>query len=79
MLRASIICLILVLGGAGVLAQRGDVQSAYTSLVSEQYRTKNGTTMPHPGVTQGEGNTPLDRTIERKDDKVMRSICSNCL
>ncbi|SFK69048.1 hypothetical protein [Methylocapsa palsarum] len=47
-------------------------------LINERNLTATGKTVPHPGLPQGSGTTGLDRRIEKKDDKVERSICSNC-
>jgi hypothetical protein len=47
-------------------------------LLNQRNLTPTGKTIPHPGRPQSSGTTGLDRTIEKKDDKVERSICSNC-
>jgi len=47
-------------------------------LINERNLTATGKTVPHPGLPQSSGTTGLDRQIEKKDDKVERSICSNC-
>lgn len=47
-------------------------------LINQRNLTATGKTVPHPGLPQSSGNTGLDRKIEKKDDKVERSICSNC-
>ncbi len=47
-------------------------------LINQDYLTSTGETVPHPGASQGPGVTPLDRSIKERDDRVQRSICSNC-
>jgi hypothetical protein len=47
-------------------------------LINEHNLTATGKTVPHPGLPQSSGTTGLDRRIETKDDKVERTICSNC-
>ncbi|MDR3463400.1 MAG: hypothetical protein P4L76_13895 [Beijerinckiaceae bacterium] len=40
--------------------------------------TSTGQTVPNPGVSQGDGTTPLDRGIEREDDRIQGRICKGC-
>jgi hypothetical protein len=37
-----------------------------------------GKTMPKPGASQGEGTTPLDRGIQRRDELITNGICKGC-
>lgn len=37
-----------------------------------------GRTMPNPGVSKGGGTTPMDKGIERENDKIQSSICKGC-
>lgn len=45
---------------------------------NQSYLTSSGQTVPHPGVPQNSGVTPLDRKIYKRDNAVEHSICSNC-
>ncbi|HEY1783335.1 MAG TPA: hypothetical protein VGG79_23445 [Roseiarcus sp.] len=47
-------------------------------LLNEDYLTGTGATVPRPGVPQGSGPTPLDRTIRREDNRIDNSICTDC-
>jgi len=47
-------------------------------LLNENYLTSTGQTVAHPGMSQGAPTTDLDRRIERQNDRVDQSICSNC-
>ncbi len=47
-------------------------------LTHQRSLTGNGTTMPHPGASQSDGTTSLDRGIEQNDDSIMRGICRGC-
>jgi hypothetical protein len=49
-----------------------------TSLLNENNLTATGQTVAHPGASQGAATTDLDRGIERQNDRVSQSICSNC-
>ncbi len=49
-----------------------------TRLLNENYLTPTGETVPHPGVSQGAPTSNLDRQIWREDNRLDRSICSNC-
>jgi hypothetical protein len=40
--------------------------------------TSTGATVPHPGASQGDGVTPMDRGIQREDDRITNSICKGC-
>jgi hypothetical protein len=60
--------------------QAGDAAGSRpaSGLLNENNLTATGETVPHPGVSQSGGTTELDIAIQRKDDRVERSICSNC-
>ena len=47
-------------------------------LLNENYLTPTGETVPHPGESQGAPTSNLDRQIERENNRLDRSICSNC-
>ncbi|WP_374307276.1 hypothetical protein [Methylocella sp.] len=47
-------------------------------LLNRDYITSTGETVPKPGQPQSSGETPAERKIEKRDDKIDRSICSNC-
>jgi hypothetical protein len=47
-------------------------------LLNRDYLTGTGATVPRPGVSQGAGETPLDRAIRQQNDRIDNSICSGC-
>jgi hypothetical protein len=53
-------------------------QRESAGLLRENNITGTGATVPHPGVSQGAGPTPLDHAIERQNDKIDNSICKGC-
>jgi len=53
-------------------------ESGSASLLRKDYLTPTGQTVPHPGASQGAGVTPLDRTIQQRDDWLEKGICRNC-
>ncbi len=44
----------------------------------DPYVTSTGETVPNPGKSQSGGTTPLDRGIQRDDNKIDNSICKGC-
>ena len=44
----------------------------------ENYLAPTGETVQRPGVPQGSPTTSLDRRIERENNHLDKSICSNC-
>ncbi len=59
--------------GAGLPPERTE-----TGLLDEKNLTSTGETVPHPGESQSGGVTPLDREIQKEDNKVDQSICKDC-
>ncbi len=49
-----------------------------TRLLNENYLTSTGATVDRPGESQGAPATNLDRRIERENNRLDQSICSNC-
>jgi hypothetical protein len=49
-----------------------------TGLLNDKNLTSTGQTVPHPGESQSGGVTPLDREIQKQDDKLDESICKDC-
>jgi hypothetical protein len=49
-----------------------------TRLLRQNNITSTGKTVPHPGVPQGSGPTPLDYDIERENNRIDSSICKGC-
>lgn len=56
----------------------GASQRRPARLLNENHLTPTGETVPHPGMSQGAPTSSLDRQIWRKDNRLDRSICSNC-
>jgi hypothetical protein len=40
--------------------------------------TSTGETVPNPGASQGAGVTPLDKGIQREDNRITSGICKGC-
>ena len=86
MLRLSLALAILTATAAGVAA--ADPSSGgYANpqprptpgqLLNRDYLTSTGETVPRPGLPQSAGETRLDRSIVRQDDKIDNSICKGC-
>jgi hypothetical protein len=47
-------------------------------LLSQDYQTSTGATVPRPGVPQASGPTELDRKIQEEDNRLDNSICKGC-
>ncbi|MGO9673161.1 MAG: hypothetical protein ACLPSF_03160 [Methylocella sp.] len=47
-------------------------------LLNQDYLTPTGETVPRPGVSQAPGPSPLDRSMQKQDNRIDKSICSNC-
>ncbi len=61
--------------GATVAAPSGDAPGRP---LNQDHLAPTGKTLPHPGVSQAEGTTELDRSIQRQDDRIEESICKGC-
>ena len=40
--------------------------------------TSTGATVPNPGTSKGAGVMPMDRGIQRENDRITNSICKGC-
>ena len=40
--------------------------------------TSTGETVPNPGASQSGGTTPMDRGIQKEDNKIQSGICKGC-
>jgi hypothetical protein len=81
---------LLLLGAAlaavmttGALAQAVDAPSRppedqHSGLIRSGHITSTGETVPHPGASQGDGTTSLDRGIEQEDNRIQSGICKGC-
>jgi hypothetical protein len=49
-----------------------------TQLLNENYLTPTGEAVSRPGISQGAPTTNLDRRIEEENNRLDKSICSNC-
>jgi hypothetical protein len=47
-------------------------------LLRQNNITSTGATVPHPGVSQSNGPTHLDTSIDRQNEKIEKSICKGC-
>jgi hypothetical protein len=48
-------------------------------LLDQNYLTSTGETAARPGLPQSAGQTPLDRRIQKENDRIDKSICVNCV
>lgn len=76
-------CFISAVGVTAAWAQAGNGtgpshERKPTGLLNQNNLTSTGETVPHPGVPQASGPTELDRSIQQRDDRLERGICSNC-
>ena len=46
--------------------------------LNKDHLAPTGKTLPHPGLSQADGMTELDRSIQRQDDRTDESICKGC-
>jgi hypothetical protein len=46
--------------------------------LNKDHLARTGKTLPHPGVSQAEGETDLDRSIRKQDERAEDSICKGC-
>ena len=84
--KLSLALAILIAPAAGVAAADQssgayrDAQPTPTpgQLLNRDYLTSTGATVPRPGLSQSGGETRLDRSIMRQDDKTDNSICKDC-
>ena len=47
-------------------------------LLNKDYLTSTGETVARPGLPQASGPSPLDRSLQRQDNQIDNSICTNC-
>lgn len=82
MAKAFILGAILTVAAAsGVVAQTsqgGPAAAAPNPGVRGNYITSTGETVPIPGASQSAGTTPMDRGIQREDDRITSGICRGC-
>jgi hypothetical protein len=64
-------------GGNGAVVPAPSGNAPGQSL-NRDHLAPTGKTLPHPGVSQAEGTTELDRLIQRQDDRTEESICKGC-
>jgi hypothetical protein len=60
---------------AVVPASPGDVSG---QPLNSDHLAPTGKTLPHPGVPQASGETDLDRSIRKQDERAEESICKGC-
>ncbi len=87
MVRSALIVIIFTALTAGVAANAQN-DGGYVApelskptprrLLDRDYLTSTGETVPRPGVPQASGPTPLDRSIERQNDRIDNGICTGC-
>jgi hypothetical protein len=46
--------------------------------LNKDHLAPTGKTLPHPGLSQADGVTELDRSIQRQDDRTDESTCKGC-
>ncbi len=71
-----------ILAGSSVFADPISSPATETGRSTAPLRQNNitstGATVPNPGASQGAGPTPLDRDIERMNDRIENNICKGC-
>ncbi len=87
MVRSALIVIIFTALTAGVAANAQN-DGGYVApelskptpgrLLDRDYLTSTGETVPRRGVPQASGPTPLDRSIERQNDRIDNGICTGC-
>ena len=58
--------------------RHGHHERRSTGLLREKYLTRTGETVPHAGMSQGAPMTAFDYWIMERDNRIQRSVCSNC-
>ncbi len=78
----SLAAVVSLVATVGALAQSngpsGGASSRDGADPRSNYITSTGATVPHPGASQSGGTTPLDVGVQRRDDKILGSICKGC-
>jgi len=76
---SSLVAVAVVVATNPVQAQTGgSTENKPTGVLNEDYLTSTGQTVPRPGVPQGAPTSDLDRRIEKQNNRIDNSICSNC-
>jgi hypothetical protein len=86
MIKVSVTALFLVAMASVAANAQSDgsdtgrsVSAPSRGLLNQDYLTSTGETVPRPGAAPLNPDvTPLDRQIRDNNDRVERSICSNC-
>ena len=90
MAKLALAALILIATGVAANAQNygGQTDGGFVApelakptpghLLNQDYLTSTGETVPRPGVSQAPGPSPLDKTLQNQDNRIDKSICSNC-
>jgi hypothetical protein len=82
MLKPLTFALLFMIASAPFVVQAqttgSDTADAASRLLNENYLTSTGATVDRPGESQGAPTTNLDRRIERENNRLDQSICSNC-
>lgn len=84
MVRPALVIIFIVLAAAANAQNDGGLVAPELSkpapghLLDQDYLTSTGETVPRPGVPQASGPTPLDRSIERQNNRIDDSICNGC-
>lgn len=64
-------------GGNGVVVPAPSGNAAGQPL-NKDHLARTGKTLPHPGISQAEGETDLGRSLRKQDDRTEESICKGC-
>ncbi len=68
--------LLALMPGFGFAQSRDNARDP--NLLRQDNITSTGATVPIPGGSKSAGQTSLDTDIERHNDHIDKSICSNC-
>jgi len=87
MVRSTFVALFAVAASFGLAPQGQETLAAESKAppptsapqpLNKDHLAPTGKTLPHPGVPQAEGTTDFDRSIQKKDDRAVNSICKGC-
>lgn len=77
-MKATTACLLLLFAVPGPAMAQDRQTAPDNRLLRDPYTTATGSTVDKPGEPQGSAPTPLDRSINRDDNKIDSSLCKGC-
>lgn len=77
-MKALTISILLTLTAAVCTTAQAQQAGPHDRPIRDPYITSSGATVDKPGEPQGSAPTPLDRRIQRQDNKIDNSLCQGC-